>query len=70
MDWLEYPCEKRADVIVCLQVLEHLPVEKVAAFAGKIVSSGRIAIISVPYVWEKGQCVHHLQGPAPKKIYI
>ena len=61
--WLSYHPDERADVITCLQVLEHLDDEQVAAFARKLLSSGRTAIISVPYLWPAGSCEHHRQDP-------
>lgn len=62
-DWLTYEVGETADLIVCLQVLEHIGDDQVQAFAQKIVRSGRWAIISVPYMWESGRCVYHRQDP-------
>lgn len=62
-DWFQYQCDAIPDVILCLQVLEHLTDDEVGPFAKKIVNSGRMAIISVPYMWEKGQCEYHPQDP-------
>ena len=67
MDWLAYQCPQTVDVILCLQVLEHLSDAQVVPFAQKIVRSGRLAIISVPYMWKAGQCVHHRQDPVDLK---
>jgi len=66
-DWLNYQCDEISDVILCLQVLEHLSDAVVESFAKKIVRSGRIAIISVPFMWKEGQCEHHLQDPVDLK---
>jgi hypothetical protein len=61
-DFLSYPLPKY-DIITCFQVLEHINDDKVRLFAKKLIESGRIAIISVPYMWEKGYCLEHVQDP-------
>ncbi len=62
-DWRQYQCDEIADLILCMQVLEHLEDEQVKPFAQKIIRLGRLAIISVPYMWEKGMCKYHCQDP-------
>jgi hypothetical protein len=49
------------DLVLCLQVLEHL--ERPAAFAEKLLDTGRIVIISVPYGWPKGRSASHRHDP-------
>ena len=66
-DWLTYESEDIADLIVCLQVLEHVGDDQVKPFAEKIARSGRWAIISVPYMWEAGKCIYHRQDPVDLK---
>lgn len=61
-DWLNYSTEP-VDVITCLQVLEHFPSEIIDLFVEKIFKNCKIAIISVPYMWEKGSCEDHVQDP-------
>ena len=63
MDWMKYKLNQRADLVVCLQVLEHIPDGVVNDFAKKILNSCQAAVISAPYKWPKGKCIHHLQDP-------
>ena len=51
------------DIITCFQVLEHIDDDMVGAFAQKLLSDARIAVISVPYMWPKGKCKWHKQDP-------
>jgi hypothetical protein len=57
-DW-ERDCEY--DLVLCLQVLEHIP--DAESFARKIFESGRVVIISVPYMWKSGVCSEHVHDP-------
>lgn len=61
-DWLHYET-KPVDVITCLQVLEHFDSNIIDLFVNKIFQNCNIAIISVPYMWEKGSCEDHVQDP-------
>ncbi len=61
--------DKRYDVVSCLQVLEHLDDPK--AFAQKLFDLGETVIISVPYKWKKGFCIHHVQDPVDEaKLFL
>ena len=51
------------DIITCFQVLEHLKDGDVEEFAKKLLREGRIAIVSVPYMWPENQCEYHVQDP-------
>ncbi|MDX1476834.1 MAG: class I SAM-dependent methyltransferase [Saprospiraceae bacterium] len=63
-DWMAYPVgEKAADVVLCLQVLEHLPDDLVGPFARKLLHAGKKTIISVPHRWPEDLTPHHLQDP-------
>jgi hypothetical protein len=62
-NWMEFPLQGQADLVLCLQVLEHLDDELVAPFAQKVLKAGKRAIISVPYKWSEKDCEHHLQDP-------
>lgn len=53
------PC----DVVLCLQVLEHLSDAEVEPFARKLLATGRRVLVSVPYQWPKGFCTFHKQDP-------
>src|SRR5262245_51157936 len=61
MDFMAYQPAERFDLVICLQVLEHLP--EAALFARKLVETVRTIIVSVPYKWPKGKCRWHLQDP-------
>ena len=61
MDFMNYKSTSDFDLVLCLQVLEHL--EEPAAFAKKVLETGRTAIISVPYLWAKGTWKTHIQDP-------
>jgi hypothetical protein len=60
-DFLEFQPPHRFDLVLCLQVLEHL--EEPQPFASKLLETGNIVIVSVPYKWRKGYCKWHLQDP-------
>ena len=62
-DWMKFKLPEQVDLVLCLQVLEHLPDEVVSPFAQKLLSAGKRVIISVPHQWPKGQCRYHLQDP-------
>lgn len=62
-DWLMFKMPQNADLVLCLQVLEHLPDEIVGPFSRKLLDSGKNIIISVPYKWPKGFCKWHQQDP-------
>ena len=51
------------DVITCFQVLEHIDDSNIKKFSNKLLKSAKVAVISVPYEWPKGQCKSHLQDP-------
>jgi SAM-dependent methyltransferase len=61
MDFMNYQPESDFDLVLCLQVLEHL--REPATFAKKLLETGRTVIISVPYRWPKGEHKEHLQDP-------
>jgi hypothetical protein len=49
------------DLVLCLQVLEHLP--DPAPFARKLLAIGRTAIVTVPYRWPGWVTDEHLHDP-------
>jgi SAM-dependent methyltransferase len=61
MDFMDYAPKTSFDLVLCLQVLEHL--EQPAAFARKLLRTGRTVIISVPYKWPEGLVKTHRQDP-------
>ena len=60
-DFLEYQPPQPFDLVLCLQVLEH--VGPAGEFAQKLLAVGRTVIVSVPYRWPEGSCKHHVQDP-------
>jgi SAM-dependent methyltransferase len=60
-DFMAYAPPQSFDLVLCLQVLEHL--ECPEAFAEKLLQTGRTVILSVPYRWPKGQSAYHLHDP-------
>ncbi len=60
-DFMAYTPPKPFDLVLCLQVLEHLKYP--AAFAEKLLATGRTVIVSVPYRWPKGRSTSHLHDP-------
>ncbi|KAL3809355.1 hypothetical protein ACHAXA_009063 [Cyclostephanos tholiformis] len=57
-DFMQYPVERTYDLLLCNQVLEHVP--NPAKFMKKLIDSARTSIISVPYNWEDcgKECAH------------
>lgn len=60
-DFMQYHPPAGFDLVLCLQVLEHL--EDPAPFARQLFEIGRDVIISVPYRWRSGACPGHVQDP-------
>lgn len=60
-DFLAFEPAQPFDLVLCLQVLEHL--DDPQRFAQKLFDTGRVVIISVPYQWPEGFCLEHLQDP-------
>lgn len=60
-DFLKWKPDKIYDVVLCLQVLEHL--KNPTLFARKLLRCGRVVIISVPYLWSKHMYHRHIQDP-------
>ena len=60
-DFLKWQIDRWYDIVLCLQVLEHVP--SPGRFAEKLFECGQIVIISVPYQWEAGRCRWHLHDP-------
>ena len=60
-DFLLWAPDRLYDLVLCLQVLEHIP--DATAFAKKLLASGKQAIISVPYKWREGKTRSHIHDP-------
>jgi SAM-dependent methyltransferase len=55
-----YP-DRSYDLVLCLQVLEHL--DDPAGFIQRLLACGKKVIISVPYKWPLGHDLDHVQDP-------
>jgi hypothetical protein len=64
-DWLDV--DLSADVITCLQTLEHLDDDEIKPFCKKLKSSAETLIVSVPYNWDEDRCEWHKQDPVDLK---
>lgn len=60
-DFYEYEPDGRFDLVLCLQVLEHLPEPE--RFARKLLRTGETVIISVPYRWPAKADGAHMHDP-------
>jgi len=60
-DFMQFGPENRFDLVLCLQVLEHL--DSPALFTQKLLEIGKTVVITVPYKWPKGLCPSHCQDP-------
>jgi len=60
-DFMTYAFARPFDVVLCLQVLEHL--DAPAPFSRKLLATGTTVIISVPYQWAQGAAPNHVQDP-------
>jgi hypothetical protein len=60
-NFLKYTPERPFDLVLCLQVLEHI--KDPPPFAQRLFATGRTVILSVPYRWPKGKCKWHVQDP-------
>jgi uncharacterized membrane protein len=69
-DFLKYEPNQVFDLAICSQVLEHIDNDCVEAFAKKILTVAKRAIISVPYLWKENFCKWHKQDPVDEqKLY-
>lgn len=60
-DFLVWQPDQPYDLVLCLQVLEHVP--DAAGFARRLLAAGKVILISVPYRWRAGQNKHHVHDP-------
>ncbi len=66
-DFLTWQPDKHYDVVLCLQVLEHVP--PVEEFAHKLLTLGRHVIVSVPYKWPETAMQGHVHDPIDRKKF-
>lgn len=67
-DWLSVIAQ--ADVITCLQVLEHLDDDVVKRFAWKLFKNSAFTIVSVPYMWPRTPEQEHKQDPIDLRKFL
>lgn len=60
VDFYEFEPREKYDLVICNQVMEHVP--DPASFAKKLLSIGHTVIASVPYMWPEGTAPGHLQN--------
>ena len=60
-DFMDWEPDQQYDLVLCRQVLEHVP--DASAFARKLLECGCVVIISVPYRWPAGACSEHVHDP-------
>lgn len=60
-DFMDYQTDSVFDLVLCLEVLEHL--QDPTPFAQKLLAIGTTVIISVPYKWRPGTWWEHIQDP-------
>lgn len=67
-DFMNFPTDSKYDVVLCLQVVEHLPDDLVSKFIQKMVQLGKTTIVSTTYLhphWYT-ESWGHLQDPIDK----
>ena len=60
-DFLTWQPDRKYDLALCLQVLEH--VQDARAFAQKLLEVADTVLISVPYRWPESKNPHHVHDP-------
>lgn len=60
-DFMQWEDPRKFDVVLCLQVLEHL--QDPAAFCRKLFETGKTVVLSVPYKWAAGLNKSHIHDP-------
>jgi hypothetical protein len=64
-DFLDYQPPVRFNLVLCLQVIEHL--EEPGPFVRKLLSTGSTIIVSVPYRRPHGEHPRHIQDPVDEE---
>lgn len=60
-DFFTFQPEEKYDFVSCFQVLEHIP--DATAFAQHLMQMADRVLVSVPFLWPKGSCRHHVHDP-------
>ena len=53
-DWLQVELSTTADLLLCLETIEHQTDDRVLQFTRKLLDSTRLLIVSLPYDWKPG----------------
>lgn len=61
MDFFNYKPDKKFDIVTCMQVIEHI--KDARLFTQKLLQTGNVTLISLPYKWRKGKTKSHVQDP-------
>lgn len=64
-DFLQWSPAQKYDLVLCLQVLEHVP--EVEAFCDRLKAVARRLVVSVPYKWSEGGHKDHVHDPVDEK---
>lgn len=67
-NFMRFDPDRRFDLILCLQVLEHL--DEPEPFVRKLFAQGRVVIISVPYKWPLRPDSSHVQDPVDEEKFL
>lgn len=69
-DFTKINFNRKYDIVTCMQVLEHIPHNKIHQFTQKLFTLGKTVIISIPYKWDKNFCKYHIHDPVDEhKLY-
>lgn len=69
-DFTKINFNRKYDIVTCMQVLEHIPHNKIHQFTQKLFNLGKTVIISIPYKWDKNFCKYHIHDPVDEyKLY-
>ena len=60
-DFLKWTPDKKINVGICLQVMEHIPNESIKEFARHMLSVYEVVLVSVPYLEKEGTTSTHIQ---------
>jgi hypothetical protein len=66
LDLMKYRPESIYDLVTCFQVMEHVP--DPSSFGKKLLTLGKVIVVSVPYKWTKGSCEYHLHDPVTSTL--
>jgi len=64
-DFLSWTPDQQYDVVLCLQVLEHILDAR--AFAQHLLNSGKVIVATVPYKWPENHSKLHVHDPVDEE---